>query len=145
MSFRIETMAGEQPPLAEINMVPLIDVMMVLLVIFLVTAPLLTQSVTVRLPHAASTAEAPAAQAINISIDNAGALYWNAQAIDRPALQQRLQRAGQNSAVPTLRIQADRNTPYEKVAQVMADASRAGIDRIGFVSLPEHDAQDKNP
>lgn len=137
MGFDIDPVAGEPPALAEINMVPLIDVMMVLLVIFLVTAPMLTQAVKVGLPQATSHSEVPTAHPINIAIDSAGALYWDARSIDRSTLQQRLKAAAQERPRPSVRLQADRSTAYEKVAQVMADASHDGIDRITFISLPE--------
>ena len=137
MSFHDTLASEDQAPLAEINMVPLIDVMMVLLVIFLVTAPLLTNAVKVALPQASSHAEAAHGTPIEIAIDSTGALVWNTTSITRSALQQRLQDAAQQTPVPELRLRADRKTPYETVAPVMADASRMGIVQIGFVTLPD--------
>ena len=131
---------GEDEPLAEINMVPLIDVMLVLLIIFMVTAPLLTHAVKVDLPKAASTASEPRPEAIELSIDRDGQVFWNGQAIEATDLETRLAEAGANTGqaavVPELRLRADRQTPYEKVAQVMSAASRHGLTRLGFVTDP---------
>ncbi|MFT3848142.1 MAG: biopolymer transporter ExbD [Propionivibrio sp.] len=127
-------------PLAEINMVPLIDVMLVLLIIFMVTAPLLTHAVKVDLPKAALTASEPRPEAIELSIDRDGQVFWNGQTVDADALETRL---GETAATaqsaaspPELRLRADRQTPYEKVAQVMSAASRHGLTRLGFVTDP---------
>ena len=131
---------GEDEPLAEINMVPLIDVMLVLLIIFMVTAPLLTHAVKVDLPKAASTASEPRPEAIELSIDRDGQVFWNGQAIEATDLETRLAEAGANTGqaavVPELRLRADRQTPYEKVAKVMSAASRHGLTRLGFVTDP---------
>ena len=128
------------PPLATINMVPLIDVMLVLLVIFMVTTPLLTQTLNVALPRATNPAAIAAAvpkPPLEIGIDRDGTLYWHAEPVDRQTLQERLRLASQQPGRTAIRIQADRATPYEKVAQVMADAARTGMDQIGFVTLTE--------
>ena len=138
MSFHLSSSLDEQAPLSEINMVPLIDVMMVLLVIFLVTAPLMTQAVKVTLPHVSSRPDVPEQLPINIAIDSTGALYWNQKALDADALQQHLQALSQQTPVPPLRLHADRTTPYERVAWVLAEASRLGISQIGLVTVPEN-------
>jgi biopolymer transport protein ExbD len=120
-------------------MVPLIDVMLVLLIIFMVTAPLLTHAVKVDLPKASSTASEPRPEAIELSIDRDGQVFWNGQAIEATDLETRLAEAGANAsqdAGPELRLRADRQTPYEKVAQVMSAASRHGLTRLGFVTDP---------
>ena len=132
---------GEDEPLAEINMVPLIDVMLVLLIIFMVTAPLLTHAVKVDLPKAASTASEPRPEAIELSIDRDGQVFWNGQSVEATDLEERLSEAAANIAssagnTPELRLRADRQTPYEKVAQVMSAASRHGLTRLGFVTDP---------
>ena len=131
---------GEDEPLAEINMVPLIDVMLVLLIIFMVTAPLLTHAVKVELPKAASAASEPRPEAIELSIDRDGQVFWNGQLVNADALETRLSEAAltvQSTVnAPDLRLRADRQTPYEKVAQVMSAASRHGLTRLGFVTDP---------
>lgn len=122
--------------LAEINMVPLIDVMLVLLVIFIVTAPLLTHAVKVDLPHASADATPPQSP-VELAIRDNGDLYWNGEPVSQDALAERMQDAARQTPAPELRIRADRLTPYERVAQAMALASRLGLARIGFVTRPE--------
>jgi biopolymer transport protein ExbD len=121
--------------LAEINMVPLIDVMLVLLVIFIVTAPLLTHAVKVDLPRATADSTPPQSP-VELAIRDNGDLYWNGEPVSQDALAQRMQQAAQRTPAPELRIRADRQTPYERVAEAMALASRLGLTRIGFVTLP---------
>ena len=132
---------GEDEPLAEINMVPLIDVMLVLLIIFMVTAPLLTHAVKVDLPKAASAMSEARPEHIELSIDRDGQVFWNGQSVDATDLEARLSEAAAKIApetgnAPELRLRADRQTPYEKVAQVMSAASRHGLTRLGFVTDP---------
>jgi biopolymer transport protein ExbD len=127
---------GADRHLAEINMVPLIDVMLVLLVIFIVTAPLLTHAVKVDLPRATADASQPQAP-VQLAIRDNGDLYWNGEPVNQDMLGERMRDAAQQSPVPELRIHADRQTPYERVAQAMALASRLGLTRIGFVTTPE--------
>ncbi|MBS1158331.1 MAG: biopolymer transport protein ExbD/TolR [Proteobacteria bacterium] len=122
--------------LAEINMVPLIDVMLVLLVIFIVTAPLLTHAVKIDLPQASADAVSPRAP-VQLAIRDNGELFWNGAPVARDRLEQRMRDAARQTPVPELRIHADRQTPYERVAQAMALASRLGLSRIGFVTTPE--------
>jgi biopolymer transport protein ExbD len=124
-------------PMAEINMIPLIDVMLVLLVIFIITAPLLTHAVKLDLPKAASAPNLTRPDNIQLAIDGAGRLYWNGEVVDRAALRARLAAAGKLEPAPEVHLRADKRTPYEVVAQVLADAARAGLTRIGFVSYPD--------
>ena len=137
MSFGNFEGASHEAPLAEINMVPLIDVMLVLLVIFLVTAPLLTHAVKVELPRAASTPNLARPDTIDLSIDASSHLFWNAQPVESTALAGRLAAAAAQQPQPDLHIRAARSTPYEQVAQVMSAAARAGVTRIGFVTDPQ--------
>ena len=138
MAFASMDGSDDNEPLAEINMVPLIDVMLVLLIIFMVTAPLLTHAVKIDLPKAASTASAPQPEGIELSIDQQGQVFWNGEAIDAERLETRLAEASASgdSTSPELRLRADRLTPYEKVALVMSAASRHGLTRLGFVTDP---------
>ena len=138
MAFASMDGSDDNEPLAEINMVPLIDVMLVLLIIFMVTAPLLTHAVKIDLPKAASTASAPQPESIELSIDQQGQVFWNGEAIDAERLETRLAEtsASGGSTSPELRLRADRQTPYEKVALVMSAASRHGLTRLGFVTDP---------
>ena len=128
-------------PMAEINMVPLIDVMLVLLVIFILTAPLLTHAVKVELPRASSTENKSVAQKIEIAINEQGALYWNGELVSETRLDELLLAAGKASEqgaadLPEVHLRADRNTPYEAIARVMAASARAGLGKLAFVSNP---------
>lgn len=124
-------------PMSDINMVPLIDVMLVLLVIFIVTAPLLTQAVKLDLPKASAQVNDLRPEKIDLAVDAGGTLYWNGEAVARPELQQRLATAGSAAVQPELQLRADQAVAYRYVAQTLADASKAGLSRIGFVSEPE--------
>ena len=124
-------------PMAEINMVPLIDVMLVLLVIFIVTAPLLTQAVKLELPKASSQVNDLRPQKIEFAIDAAGALYWNGEPVSRAEAQRRFAAEGAKPQQPEVHLRADQNVPYRFVAWTLADASKAGLAKVGFVSEPE--------
>jgi biopolymer transport protein ExbD len=126
-----------QHPVAEINMVPLIDVMLVLLIIFMITAPLMTHAVKIDLPKASSEPQAAKTEHIALSIDGAGQLFWNEAAVSREQLNGRLQQIAQQSPQPELHVRADQAVPYRFVAEALADAAKAGVTRIGFVSEPE--------
>jgi len=136
MSYGSLESGDDNAPLAEINMVPLIDVMLVLLVIFLVTAPMLTHAVKLELPRAASSPQISKPDSVQLSIDASNAVYWNGQVVDAAALNARLAAAAIQQPQPELHIRAERTTPYEKVAQLMSDAARAGVTRMGFVTDP---------
>lgn len=123
--------------LAEINMIPLIDVMLVLLVIFIVTAPLLTHAVKLELPRADSQVNRLEPQRIDFAIDATGGRYWNGESITREEAAQRMVAAGNREPQPEIHLRADQSTDYRFVAETLADAARAGLTRIGFVSEPE--------
>jgi len=128
--------SGADAPMAEINMIPLIDVMLVLLVIFIITAPLLTHSVKIDLPKATSTPNITRADNIQLGIKNDGALYWNGESVDTPELVRRMAAAGKLDPQPEVHIRADATVQYGIVARVMAAAARSGLTKIGFVSDP---------
>ncbi|KWK71085.1 biopolymer transporter ExbD [Burkholderia ubonensis] len=121
-------------PMAEINMTPLIDVMLVLLVIFIVTAPLMTHAIRLDLPKVAAEAARDTPQAITLSIDDAGKLYWDDTPVALDALPARLRAAAAAGTPPELRLRASRATRYDVIAQVMGAAQAAGLARIGFVT-----------
>ena len=123
--------------LAEINMVPLIDVMLVLLVIFIVTAPLLSHSVKVDLPKASAQVMSAKAEKIDLSIDADGIRYWNGAALSREDAAARFMNESGKQPQPEIHLRADQNVPYRAVAETLADASRAGLSKIGFVTDPE--------
>ena len=124
-------------PLAEINMVPLIDVMLVLLVIFIVTAPLLTHAVKLDLPRVSSQANLPPPEKIDFAIDATGQRYWNGEPVTREAAALRFTKAGEHEPQPQIHLRADQATAYRAIAETLADATRAGLTRVGFVSEPE--------
>lgn len=124
-------------PMAEINMIPLIDVMLVLLVIFIITAPLLSHAVKINLPQASSTPDVSAPDHVQISIDAEGQVYWNDEAVDEPAWIQRMQVSAAREPQPEVRIRADGELAYKHVVALMADAAQAGLTRIGFVTDPD--------
>jgi biopolymer transport protein ExbD len=132
--FRQASDGGQ--PMAEINMIPLIDVMLVLLVIFIVTAPLLTHAVKVDLPRAASSPNLTQPDNIQLALRESGEILWNGEPQPREEIARRFGLAAQQTPQPELHIRADRRTPYERMAEVMSDAARAGLTRIGFVTDP---------
>jgi biopolymer transport protein ExbD len=117
-------------------MIPLIDVMLVLLVIFIVTAPLLTHAVKIDLPRASSEINTPKRENIHLSIDSAGTVYWNGERVEGNALQTRMAESARLDPQPELHIRADGDLAYKQVVSVMSDASKAGLIRIGFVTDP---------
>ncbi len=125
-------------PMAEINMTPLIDVMLVLLVIFIITAPLFTHAIRLELPKVASAPVRQTPQTIALSIDAAGKLYWNNTAITLDQMRARFAQAGKSAEAeqPEIHLRAERSTRYEVIAQVMGAAQQAGLERIGFVTDP---------
>jgi biopolymer transport protein ExbD len=122
--------------MADMNVVPLVDVMLVLLVIFIVTAPLLTHAVKIDLPKASSSANITKPQHIDLAIREDGSLFWSGEQVSLDLLPQRFAQEAAKQPQPQVHIRADRYVHYEKVAQVMALAAKAGLIRIGFVSDP---------
>ncbi len=125
-----------QAPLAEMNVVPLVDVMLVLLVIFIVATPLLTHAVKIDLPKASSSANITQPEHIEFGIRASGELFWAGEAVALAQLPARFAAAAKMQPQPELHIRADRHVEYEKVAQVMSLAAKAGLVRIGFVTDP---------
>ena len=124
-------------PMADMNVVPLVDVMLVLLVIFIVTAPLLTHAVKIDLPKASSSANITKPEHIEFGIREGGDLFWNGEPVAVMDLGPRFAAEAKRQPQPELHLRADRNARYESVAKVMAVAAKAGLLRIGFVSTPE--------
>jgi biopolymer transport protein ExbD len=137
MAFGDFNRTSASAPMSEINMIPLIDVMLVLLVIFIITAPLLTHSVKIDLPKASSTPNLTKPDNIQLAIDAQGKVFWNGEALERNAWQERMRAAAKHSPQPEVHIRGDATAAYGKVAVVLADAAKAGLTRIGFVSNPD--------
>jgi biopolymer transport protein ExbD len=128
----------DSAPMAEINMTPLIDVMLVLLVIFIITAPLFTHAIRLDLPKVAAEPVQQTPQTVTLSIDAAGKVYWNAQPVSLDELRKRFTDAGKQPEAqqPELQLRAARETRYDVIAQVMGAAQQAGLARLGFVTEP---------
>ena len=125
-----------QMPTAEINMTPLVDVMLVLLIIFIITAPLMTHSVPVDLPRAASTPTPEKPMTLQVSINAENQIFVGSEAVDRGILETKFREAVAKDANVEMHLKADRSTRYESVAETMSAARRAGLTKIGFVTQP---------
>lgn len=137
MAFGSFDRKNSSQPMAEINMVPLIDVVLVLLVIFIVTAPLLTNAVKLDLPKATSSADLQKPEKIEFAIDSTGSLFWNGERVDREEAMKRFVEAGARRPQPEVYLRADQNVAYRHVAEMLADASKAGLSKVAFVSEPK--------
>ena len=122
-------------PMAEINTTPLVDVMLVLLVIFIITAPLFQQAVPIDLPRVDSSKVEDKPRVVSLALDATGTVFIDGARIEAAEVDAALRAAaGQRSPAPELQLRADRATRYERVAELMAQAQRAGIARIAFVT-----------
>ena len=137
MAFGGFDRGGGSPPMADINTTPLVDVMLVLLVIFIITAPLLTHAIKLDLPSAQSPAANEKPETITISINGQSQLFWNNEPVlDVPTLAQRFAQVSTKEPQPELHLRADRETRYQTIAEVMAAAQQSGLSKIGFVTDP---------
>ena len=136
MAFASFDARHSSAPVSEINMVPLIDVMLVLLVIFIITAPLLTHAVRIDLPRASSHPTITQPENIQLGVKANGEVYWNGVAIEKSTLASRMAAAARLNPPPEVHLRADRATEYQKVAEVMSAAAEAGLVKIGFVTDP---------
>ncbi|MGW8394881.1 ExbD/TolR family protein [Pseudoduganella sp. HUAS MS19] len=127
----------QKESMADINVTPMVDVMLVLLVIFIISAPMFTNAVQLELPKAQAKASQQQADSVSLAIDAAGTVYWNNAALQAGELEQRLAEAAGLPQQPELQLRADKDTRYEVVAQVMAAAQSHGLTRIGFVTDPK--------
>ena len=134
MSFHSGFNDDDGDVMSEINMTPLVDVMLVLLVVFIVTAPLLTHSVAVALPRASAEQHADRPEAIRLTLDTTGQLFWNDAPLALDALPERLRASVAVTPDVSVQLRADRDTRYDTVAQVMAAARSAGVERLGFIT-----------
>ena len=136
MAFgRLERTPGVQP-MSDINMTPLIDVMLVLLVIFMITAPLMTSSLKLDLPKsdAAQASETPLFVAV--ALDKDGRLFFGDEAVDASTFAARIADAAKRNPQTEVQLRADRSVPYGRVAELIGTVQKAGLSRIGFVADP---------
>ena len=136
MAFgRLERSSGSEP-MSDINMTPLIDVMLVLLVIFLVTAPLLAGSIRLDLPQTEAALPQDVPPAVQVVVDKAGTAYLDERPVTAGQLAERLAQIAQRNPDAELQLRADRTVPYGRVVEVMGIAQQAGLERIAFVAEP---------
>lgn len=121
----------------EINMTPLVDVMLVLLIIFIITVPVMKHAVNIDLPRATSEPEQPKPQNILFSVTADGAYYWNESKIEDSELPARLAAEAAKEPQPELHIRGDKAVRYERVAKAMSEAREAGVRKIGFITEPD--------
>jgi len=134
MAFgRLERSTGPQP-MSDINMTPLIDVMLVLLVIFMITAPLMTSSLKLDLPKTDAAQPTDTPQFVSVAIDPQGKLYFGEEALDAPAFAARIADAARKNPQTEVQLRADKNVPYGRVAELIGMVQKAGLSRIGFVT-----------
>lgn len=146
MAFGSFDNKGASHTVSEINMVPLIDVMLVLLVIFIITAPLLSHSIKINVPQASSQPVEQEPRTIDLAVDAQGEMFWNEQPVTRDDLTRKFAEEAGLDPQPELRIRADLNTRYEILAQVMSSAKAAGLKRLGFITRPgSRDARQAEP
>jgi biopolymer transport protein ExbD len=123
--------------MSEINMTPLVDVMLVLLIIFIITIPVINHAVKIDLPRATNQPNETKPQNINVSIDASGKVFWNQVEVDEAQLDANIAESAKVEPQPELHLRADRDVRYERVAEVMAAAQRGGLGKIGFVTEPK--------
>ena len=138
MSMNVGDAADDDKAISEINVTPLVDVMLVLLIIFLITIPVITQSVKVELPKAANIPTATKPENINIAVDKDGNVYWNTMLVpNQDALLERIKSIAVLDPQPEIHLRGDRGTPYEHIGRVIVLAQRGGIQKVGFITEPD--------
>jgi biopolymer transport protein ExbD len=127
----------EERAMSEINTTPLVDVMLVLLIVFMITIPVITQTVPLDLPHVSNLATQTKPENVNIAINRDGQIFWNLTLVpDTNALLERLKSAAVQKPQPEVHVRADQTTRYEYVGRVILTAQRAGIQKVGFITEP---------
>ncbi|NUO75093.1 MAG: biopolymer transporter ExbD [Lysobacter sp.] len=138
MAFSANSESGG--PMAEINVTPLVDVMLVLLIIFMITAPLMSHKVKVELPEATLNKpadKAPATQPITLAVREDGSLFWNDEPITKGLLESRLSIEAQKTPQPQINVRGDKTTKYRIVQDVVKIAQGQGMRKVGFVAIKE--------
>ena len=141
MGMSISTGGGpaeDDKPLSEINTTPLVDVMLVLLIIFLITVPVITQSVKVDLPKAANIPTQTKPENVNIAVDADGNIFWNTGLVPtQEALLDKLKAVAVMDPQPEIHVRGDKRTKYEHVGRVIVLCQRSGIQKVGFITEPD--------
>jgi biopolymer transport protein ExbD len=131
-------MEDDDKPMSEINTTPLVDVMLVLLILFLITIPVITQSVKVDLPKAANIPTQTKPENINIAVDAEGRVFWNTALVpNQEALLERIKQVAVMDPQPEIHLRGDRGTAYEHIGRVMVACQRGGIMKVGFITEPD--------
>jgi biopolymer transport protein ExbD len=120
--------------MAEINMTPFVDVMLVLLIIFIVTLPVIQHSVKIELPKATSSASNSKPETIQVSIDAKGQIFWNTTPVSLDEYIVKAKQAASQEPVPDINLRADKRVMYDAVAQVLSASKRNGLTKLGFVT-----------
>ncbi|MBX9630858.1 MAG: biopolymer transporter ExbD [Burkholderiales bacterium] len=141
MAFGSFDQQGGNQPMSEINVTPLVDVMLVLVIIFIITAPLLTHGIKIDLPKASSTANPEKPETVTLSLDAKGKVFWNDQPVPDEQLAAKMAEAAAKQPQPELHLRADHNTRYQKLAEIMSAARNAGLTKLGFVTDPSPAAE----
>ena len=134
MSFGRLARTPVRPPMSDINMTPLIDVMLVLLVIFMITAPLMTSSLKLELPRADGARPTDASQFVTVAVDTAGRLFWGDEPVTAEALKLRVREAAMRNPAMEVQLRADKSVSYGQIAELIGLVQDSGIARIGFVT-----------
>ena len=138
MSIGAPDPGDDDKAISEINVTPLVDVMLVLLIIFLITIPVITQSVKVELPKAANIPTQTKPENINIAVDREGNVYWNTMLVPtQDALLDRIKAVAVMNPQPEIHVRGDRATAYEHIGRVIVLAQRGGIQKVGFITEPD--------
>ena len=137
MSFGTMDDGDSDDVMNEINMTPLVDVMLVLLIIFIITVPVMKHAVNIDLPRATNQPQDTKPETVRLSVDAAGSSYWNENKVADQDLAPMLKAAAAKTPQPELHIRGDKAVRYEKVAQAMAAAQQAGLRKIGFITEPQ--------
>ena len=141
MAFSAGGGQNNNQPMSEINVTPLVDVMLVLLIIFMITAPLMTHKIPIDLPQASTVKNPDEPNIITLALTADGNLYWNDISVTKDEWKARIEQAAAQQPQPELQLRADKITQYQALAEIMADAQNAGIKRMGFITTPKKGKQ----
>ena len=139
MAMKVGAATEEQSVMSSINTTPLVDVMLVLLIIFLITIPVINKTVKVELPKAVNIPTQTKPENITIAVDRAGNIYWNDRRVpDRNDLLAHIKEAAVRKPQPEIHIRGDRDTKFESIGRVLYAIQRGGVVKVGFLTEPDH-------